>query len=265
MEKAITSRTKAIVPVHYAGLSCDMYKLMQIAKKYKLYVIEDAAQAINSKFGDKYLGTFGDFGCYSFHETKNLHCGEGGALLINNESFIYKAEIIREKGTDRSMFLKGMIDKYTWREKGSSYLISELNAAFLLAQLESCDRLTLRRRTLWNRYFEILCKHKDSNKFTLLNCDEKSIHNAHIFLVILENKFVRDELISFLSLNGIQTTFHYIPLHASPAGQIYSEFIGEDTNTTDMSERLVRLPLHDELSETDVDFICSTILLFFSN
>lgn len=265
IERAITSKTKAIVPVHYAGLSCDMVRLMKIAKKHNLYVIEDAAQAINSKYGDKYLGTYGDFGCYSFHETKNIHCGEGGALLINNEKFINQAEIIREKGTDRSLFLKGMVDKYTWREKGSSYLISEINAAFLFAQLESCDELILSRIKLWNKYYEILSKQKEVFKFNLLNCSALSLHNAHIFLMILGSKDERDELMSFLRKLGIQTTFHYIPLHASPAGEVYGEFVGEDINTTTMSERLVRLPLHNELNEIDIDFICSSILDFFSN
>lgn len=265
IERAITSKTKAIVPVHYAGLSCDMVKLMKIAEKHNIYVIEDAAQAINSKYGDKYLGTYGDFGCYSFHETKNIHCGEGGALLINNEKFINRAEIIREKGTDRSLFLKGMVDKYTWREKGSSYLISEINASFLFAQLESCDELILSRIKLWNKYYEILSKQREAFKFNLLNCDDLSLHNAHIFLVILENKEKRDELMIFLRKYGIQTTFHYIPLHSSPAGEVYGEFVGDDVNTTTMSERLLRLPLHNELSEIDIDFICSSIFDFFSN
>lgn len=264
VEKAITPKTKAIVPVHYAGLSCDMVELMKLAKKHNLYVIEDAAQAINSKYGDQYLGTYGDFGCYSFHETKNIHCGEGGALLINNEGFINRAEIIREKGTDRSLFLKGMVDKYTWREKGSSYLMSELNAAFLFAQLESCDTLVSSRIMLWNKYFEILSNYKISHKFNLLDCNELSHHNAHIFLMLLESKEIRDELMTFLREKGIQTTFHYIPLHTSPAGENYSEFIGEDVNTTKMSETLLRLPLHNELTLADVEFICSTIISFLS-
>lgn len=265
VERAITPKTKAIVPVHYAGISCDMVKMMEIAKKYNIYVIEDAAQAINSKFGDKYLGTFGDFGCYSFHETKNIHCGEGGALLINNDDFINRAEIIREKGTDRSLFIKGVVDKYTWREKGSSYLMSELNAAFLYAQLEACDSLILSRLKLWNKYFEIFSKNKINLNFDVLNCNELSVHNAHIFILILESKEIRDNLMKFLSSKGIQTTFHYIPLHTSPAGKVYGEFMGDDINTTNMSERILRLPLHNELDENDIEFISSTVLTFLNS
>lgn len=265
VERAITPKTKAIVPVHYAGISCDMVKMMEIAKKYNIYVIEDAAQAINSKFGDKYLGTFGDFGCYSFHETKNIHCGEGGALLINNDDFINRAEIIREKGTDRSLFIKGVVDKYTWREKGSSYLMSELNAAFLYAQLEACDSLILSRLKLWNKYFEIFSKNKINLNFDLLNCNELSVHNAHIFILILESKEIRDNLMKFLSSKGIQTTFHYIPLHTSPAGKVYGEFMGDDINTTNMSERILRLPLHNELDENDIEFISSTVITFLNS
>ncbi len=265
VERAITPKTKAIVPVHYAGISCDMVKMMEIAKKYNIYVIEDAAQAINSKFGDKFLGTFGDFGCYSFHETKNIHCGEGGALLINNDDFINRAEIIREKGTDRSLFIKGVVDKYTWREKGSSYLMSELNAAFLYAQLEACDSLILSRLKLWNKYFEIFSKNKINLNFDVLNCNELSVHNAHIFILILESKEIRDNLMKFLSSKGIQTTFHYIPLHTSPAGKVYGEFMGDDINTTNMSERILRLPLHNELDENDIEFISSTVLTFLNS
>jgi dTDP-4-amino-4,6-dideoxygalactose transaminase len=265
VERAITPKTKAIVPVHYAGISCDMVKMMELAKKHNIYVIEDAAQAINSKFGDKYLGTFGDFGCYSFHETKNIHCGEGGALLINNDDFINRAEIIREKGTDRSLFIKGVVDKYTWREKGSSYLMSELNAAFLYAQLQACDSLILSRLKLWNKYFEIFSKNKMNLNFDVLNCNELSIHNAHIFILILENKEMRDNLMMFLNSKGIQTTFHYIPLHTSPAGKVYGEFMGNDINTTNMSERILRLPLHNELDENDIEFISSTVLTFLNS
>ena len=263
IERAITTKTKAIVPVHYAGMSCDMEKLMDLARKHNLYVIEDAAQAFGSKYKDKYLGTYGDFGCISFHDTKNIHCGEGGALLINNKKFSDKAEIVREKGTDRSKFIKGIVDKYTWQDIGSSYLPSELNSAFLLPQLESSDQIISDRKKLWDRYHNNLLSLKGVYNFKTLIPDDHCKHNGHIFLIILESKLKRDNLIIYLRENNIQSTFHYIPLHSAPAGLKYSEFIGDDKYTTSMSERLIRLPLHNELQYDDVDYICSKVVDFF--
>jgi len=263
IERAITTKTKAIVPVHYAGMSCDMEKLMDLARKHNLYVIEDAAQAFGSKYKDKYLGTYGDFGCISFHDTKNIHCGEGGALLINNKKFSDKAEIVREKGTDRSKFIKGIVDKYTWQDIGSSYLPSELNSAFLLPQLESSDQIISDRKKLWDRYHNNLLSLKGVYNFKTLIPDDHCKHNGHIFLIILESKLKRDNLIIYLRENNIQSTFHYIPLHSAPAGLKYSEFIGDDKYTTSMSERLIRLPLHNELQYDDVDYICTKVVGFF--
>lgn len=263
IERAITTKTKAIVPVHYAGMSCDMEKLMVLAKKHNLYVIEDAAQAFGSKYKDKYLGTYGDLGCISFHDTKNIHCGEGGALLINNKKFSQKAEIIREKGTDRSQFIKGIIDKYTWKDIGSSYLPSELNAAFLLAQLESSSQIISDRKKLWNRYQTNLSKLRDVYNFKTLTPEDQCNHNGHIFLIVLDSKLKRDNLIIYLRENNIQSTFHYIPLHSAPAGLKHAKFIGEDIYTTQMSEGLIRLPLHNQLNSDDVDFVCLKVIDFF--
>lgn len=265
IENAITEKTKAIVPVHYAGMSCDMVRLMHIAKKHNLFVIEDAAQAFGSTYNGKPLGTFGDFGCISFHDTKNIHCGEGGALLVNNKSYINNAEIIREKGTDRSLYIRGIVDKYTWKDIGSSFLPSELNSAFLYAQLESSDIINSYRLKLWNRYNNILSKFKSVYHFDTLNCDKNVEHNGHIFLIVLDSKDKRDELILYLRENLIQSSFHYIPLHNSIAGLKYSEFIGTDNYTSIMSDRLLRLPLHNGLDVRDIDKICTVIVDFFKN
>ncbi|MDB9929100.1 dTDP-4-amino-4,6-dideoxygalactose transaminase [Schleiferiaceae bacterium] len=265
IEDAITEKTKAIVPVHYAGMCCDMVGLMQIAKKYNLFVIEDAAQAFNSKYNDKFLGTYGDFGCFSFHDTKNIHCGEGGALLINNESYINQAEIIREKGTDRSLFMKGLVDKYTWRSIGSSYLPSELNASFLYAQLELSDEIISYRAKLWDTYDRILSNVKEIFDFETLKVDKLCEHNSHIFLVVLNTKLMRDDLMYHLRENKIQSTFHYIPLHSTPAGFLYSEFVGDDVYTTRMSDQILRLPLHNNLLVSDIEYICETIINYLKN
>jgi len=238
-------------------------KLMRIANKYNLFVIEDAAQAFNSKYNDKYLGTYGDFGCFSFHDTKNIHCGEGGALIVNNENYINQAEIIREKGTNRSNFIKGLVDKYTWVSKGSSYLPSELNASFLYAQLELSDQIISYRTKLWDTYYKILSNVKDIFDFEILKHDQLCEHNSHIFLIILSTKYKRDELMYHLRENKIQSTFHYIPLHNSPAGSLYSEFIGNDVYTSKMSEQILRLPIHNNLLQSDIELICEIIINYF--
>ena len=265
IEEAITAKTKAIVPVHYAGMSCDMEGLMRIAKKYDLFVIEDAAQAFNSKYRNKFLGTYGDFGCISFHDTKNIHCGEGGALLINNRKFLKQAEIIREKGTNRTQFINGEVDKYTWMSAGSSYLPSELNSAFLFAQLESSDAIIAYRLELWKKYNSILGEFKNSYNFQTLISHRYCDHNGHIFLIILDSKQERDELLNHLKEMQIQSTFHYIPLHTSPAGIVHSEFVGVDLFTSSMSQRLLRLPLHNNLLLADIEYICQTIIEYFKN
>jgi dTDP-4-amino-4,6-dideoxygalactose transaminase len=257
IENAINEKTRALVVVHYAGASCNMNNVRKIADKYKLVLIEDAAQAIHSKFNDKYLGTYGDLSTFSFHETKNIHCGEGGVLLINNPIFVNHAEIIREKGTDRSLFLKGLVDKYTWRKVGSSYLLSELNAAFLLPQLEQSENVISRRSILWNKYYSKL---SDCKKLQLLNYPKEVKHNAHIFLIILESNEIRDSLMKYLKTKGITAVFHYLPLHKSPAGNEYGTFIGEDRYTSDISDRLLRLPLHLDLEEKEVEIVCNIIL-----
>lgn len=260
IEKAITSKTKAIVVVHYAGISCDMKKIMDISNARNIYVIEDAAQAITSKHNDKYLGTIGHFGCLSFHETKNIQCGEGGALIINKSEYNFRAEIIREKGTNRSSFLRGQVDKYTWRDVGSSYLPSELNAAFLLAQLEELEQIQNQRKELWNCYFENL---KNIKNISLPYVPEYSTNNYHMFYIKVDNIYIRSKLIEYLSTYEISSVFHYVPLHSSEAGIKYTKFVGEDIHTTKESERLLRLPLHNYLTLEEVKLICNLITSFY--
>lgn len=260
IEAAITDRTKAIIPVHYAGVACEMDTIMDIAQKYNLYVIEDAAQGINAFYKGKALGTIGDMGCFSFHESKNIHCGEGGALLINNETFIDRAEIIREKGTDRSKFLRGQIDKYSWQDIGSSYLVSELNAAFLLAQLEESQNITNHRLHLWNTYYENLL---NLPSIELPHIPDSIEHNAHMFYIKVKDIHERDNLISFLKENDIMAVFHYIPLHSSNAGRKYSRFHGEDLFTTYESERLLRLSIFSEMTIEDALYVSRKVRKFF--
>ena len=263
IEDAITPRTKAIVPVHYAGVSCEMDTIMDIAKRHNLRVIEDAAQGIMSTYKGRALGTIGDYGCYSFHETKNLSMGEGGALLIKNPGDIERAEIIREKGTNRSKFFRGEIDKYTWVAPGSSYLPSELNAAFLFAQMEKAEEITADRMKSWKSYYEFLKPLKDEGKIELPYVPSESTHNAHMFYFKVKDLEKRTELIEHLRNNGIRAVFHYIPLHTAPAGSIYGRFNGEDKYTTKESERLVRLPMFYGLQEDQIDYIARKIGKFF--
>lgn len=265
IEDAITERTRVIAPVHYAGVSCEMNSIMSIAKRHNLTVIEDAAQAVMSKYYGKGLGSIGDYGCYSFHETKNYSMGEGGALLINDLSKIERAEIIREKGTDRSKFLRGMIDKYTWVDIGSSYLPSELNAAYLYAQLEQAEAIKNDRMNSWNAYYEQLSELEEKGRLELPVIPKGCEHNAHMFYIKTKDIKERDELISFLKENGIHATFHYVPLHSSPAGKTHGEFHGEDKYTTDTFERLLRLPMYYGLKGDEVNFITDSIKSFYKN
>lgn len=260
IESAITDKTKVIVPVHYAGVSCEMDKIMEIARKYNLIVIEDAAQGVMSTYKGIALGTIGDYGCFSFHETKNYSMGEGGALLIKDKNNIDRAEIIREKGTNRSKFFRGQIDKYTWVDAGSSYLPSELNAAYLYTQLEIADTINNYRLKLWNKYYQNL---KDIEFLELPYIPDYCIHNGHMFYIKTENLKVRTKLITFLKENGIQSVFHYVPLHTAPAGIKYGRFNGDDEYTTKESERLVRLPMFYNLKIEQVDYICDIIKEFF--
>ena len=263
IEAAITKRTKAIAPVHYAGVSCEMDVIMDIARRHGLKVVEDAAQGILSTYKGKPLGTIGDYGCYSFHETKNLSMGEGGAILLNDESSIEQAEIIREKGTNRSKFFRGEIDKYTWVAAGSSYLPSELNAAYLYAQLQKAEDINNDRMQSWNLYYEMLKPLKDRGAIELPTVPQHCKHNAHMFYLKTDNLNVRTRLLEYLKANGIGAVFHYVPLHSSPAGIKYGRFAGEDKYTTRESERLVRLPMYYGLSKEQVEFVCEKINAFY--
>lgn len=264
IEHAITEKTKAIVCVHYAGVSCEMDEIIKIAKKYNLKVVEDAAQAIFSTYKGRKLGTIGDFGCFSFHETKNLSMGEGGGISINTNHADYeKAEIIREKGTDRSKFIRGQIDKYTWRDYGSSYLPSDLNAAYLYAQLTESNKIQQNRMNIWNKYKSSLKILEENNKITLPVIPEECKHNAHIFYFITKSLEERTKLISFLKQNEIQSVFHYIPLHSSPAGIKFGRFDGKDEITTEYSERLIRLPLYYGLKDENQNKVIENVLKFY--
>lgn len=263
IEAAITEKTRAILPVHYAGVACNMDKIMEIAKKYNLIVIEDAAQGMMSEYKGQPLGTIGDYGCFSFHETKNYSMGEGGALLIKDKKNIEKAEIIREKGTNRSRFFRGQVDKYTWVDKGSSYLPSELNAAYLYGQLENADLIYNDRMNSWNKYKELLQELEDKNIIELQYIPEDCKHNAHMFYIKCKDLEERTLLIDYLKENQIWAVFHYIPLHSSEAGLKFGRFNGEDKYTTKESERLLRLPLYYGLKEEDIKFVVSKIKEFY--
>lgn len=264
IENAITGRTKAIAPVHYAGVACEMDRIMEIANKYRLLVIEDAAQGVKSTYKGKPLGTLGHLGCYSFHETKNYTCGEGGALIINDERFINRAETIREKGTDRSRFLRGEIDKYSWVDLGSSYLPSELNAAFLYAQLEAADRIRADRLQSWGLYYEGLKPLADRGHIELPHIPEECEHNASMFYIKVQDLEERVQLTRFLQENGVASAFHYVPLHSSAAGQKFGTFHGEDRHTTRESERLLRLPLYYRLESEKVEYVVHLLRSFYN-
>ncbi|MBR0308777.1 MAG: dTDP-4-amino-4,6-dideoxygalactose transaminase [Mogibacterium sp.] len=263
IEDAITDKTKVIVPVHYAGVGCEMDAIMDIAKRHGLLVVEDAAQGVMSEYKGRALGSIGDYGCYSFHETKNYSMGEGGALLISDEEKVDRAEIIREKGTDRSRFLKGVVDKYTWVDMGSSYLPSEMNAAYLYAQLEEADMINQNRLASWNSYYEQLSPLAEEGLIELPVIPEDCAHNAHMFYIKTADMEERTALASFLKENGILAVFHYVPLHSAPAGTKFGRFHGEDRYTTNTFERLLRLPMYYGLGESDVSYVCDTIKKFY--
>lgn len=263
IEDAITEKTKAIIPVHYAGVSCEMDKIMDIAKKHKLFVIEDAAQGVMSTYKGKSLGAIGDFGAYSFHETKNYTMGEGGALLIRNEEYIERAEIIREKGTNRSKFFRGQVDKYSWVDVGSSYLPSELNAAYLYAQLEEAEMINDNRLKTWDLYYKGLKELEDKKFIELPIIPDYCTHNAHMFYLKCKNLEERSLLINYLKEEGIYAVFHYVPLHSSEAGLKYGRFHGEDEFTTKESERLVRLPMYYGLEAEKTKYIIDKVYNFY--
>jgi dTDP-4-amino-4,6-dideoxygalactose transaminase len=263
IEEAITSKTKAIVPVHYGGVSCEMDTICDIAKRHNLVVVEDAAQGVMSYYKGKALGSIGDFGCYSFHETKNYSMGEGGAVLVNCQDAVERAEIIREKGTNRTKFFRGQVDKYTWVDLGSSYLQSELNCAYLYAQIENPEIINNNRLGSWNLYYEMLKPLADKGCIELPYIPNECKHNAHMFYIKAKKLQERTKLISFLKSKGIGAVFHYIPLHSSPAGQEFGRFHGEDKFTTKESERLLRLPMYYGLKPNEVEYVVDKIKKFY--
>ena len=265
IERAITEKTRVIVAVHYAGVSCEMDTIMRIAHEHNLLVVEDAAQGVMSSYKGKPLGSIGDFGCFSFHETKNYSMGEGGALLIKNSKYNDRAEIIREKGTNRQRFLRGQVDKYTWEEYGSSYLPSDMNAAYLWAELEEADLINDNRRKTWDTYYQALLPLASGGKLELPVIPDGCKHNAHMFYVKLRDLEERTSFISYLKDRGITSVFHYIPLHSSPAGMRFGHFDGDDQYTTSESNRLARLPLYFNLEKKDLDYIISSIYSFFDS
>ena len=262
IEAAITDKTKAIVPVHYAGVACEMDTIMSVAKKYGLKVVEDAAQGVHAFYKGRALGTIGDFGCYSFHETKNYIMGEGGALLFQKDEYLERAEILREKGTDRSKFFRGQVDKYTWVDFGSSYLPSELNAAYLYAQLEQADLIDEKRMAIWDYYNEALKPLEDAGYIERPVVPEYAKHNAHMYYIKVKDLAQRSRLISFLKERNICAVFHYIPLHSATAGMKFGRFSGEDVYTTRESERLMRLPMYYSLSLEDAKKVTDAIYAF---
>lgn len=263
IEDAITDKTKAIVPVHYAGVSCEMDTILDIARRHNLTVVEDAAQGVMASYKGRALGSMGDFGCFSFHETKNYSMGEGGAILIRDSAKVEEAEIIREKGTDRSRFLRGQVDKYSWVAMGSSYLPSDMNAAYLLAQLELAEEINRDRLASWAEYNETLKPLEQAGIIRLPVIPEECCHNAHMFYIVTNSLEERGRLISFLKDNGIISVFHYVPLHSSKAGMEYGRFHGEDKYTTEISNRLLRLPMYYEIGSDKISYICEKIHEFY--
>lgn len=263
IEEAITDRTRVISVVHYAGVSCDMDKIMDIARRHSLIVVEDAAQGVMSSYKGKALGTIGDFGCYSFHETKNYSMGEGGAIVINNPAYIEMAEILREKGTNRSKFYRGQVDKYTWVDFGDSYLPSEINAAYLWAQLEKADEINNNRMETWNFYNDSLKPLRDAGLIELPTIPDYAEHNAHMYYIKLKDLETRSDFLQFMRDREIGCVFHYVPLHSAPAGRKFGRFHGEDTYTTVESDRLVRLPMYYGITEEDKETVISSIKEYF--
>ena len=263
IEAAVTDRTKAILPVHYAGVSCEMDKILEIARAHDLFVIEDAAQGMMSTYKGRPLGTIGDFGAFSFHETKNYSMGEGGALLIRDEKYVEEAEILREKGTNRSQVFRGQVDKYRWINYGSSYLPSDMNAAYLWAQLEMADEINAHRLSLWSQYYELLAPLQEQGILDLPVIPEGCEHNAHMFYIKAKDLEERTALLSFLKENDILAVFHYVPLHSAPAGQKFGRFHGADTYTTKESERICRLPMFYKLTSEEVSYIAGKVKEFY--
>jgi dTDP-4-amino-4,6-dideoxygalactose transaminase len=263
IEQAVTNKTKAIVPVHYAGVACEMDTILKIANKHNILVIEDAAHGFLSTYKGKYLGTIGDIGCFSFHETKNITCGEGGAIILNNERFIKRAEIVREKGTNRCIFFRGEVDKYTWVDIGSSYLPSEINAAFLWAQLEEAESITRQRLRIWEMYHDAFGRLEDEGKVRRPITPPECQHNAHMYYLLLPDLESRTTLLKKLQVAGICAIFHYVPLHSSPAGIKYGRVSGQIAVTDNISERILRLPLYYTMLDDDIEMVVKTVEGFF--
>ena len=263
IEDAITPKTKAIVPVHYAGVGCEMSTICEIARKHDLMVIEDAAQGVMGYYKGKPLGSIGELGCFSFHETKNYSSGEGGAILVNEPEFLERAEIIREKGTNRAKFFRGHVDKYTWVDVGSSYLQSELNCAYLYAQIEDPTIINNDRLRSWNRYYELLKPLADRGCLELPYIPPECTHNAHMFYIKVKDYEERTKMLAYLKENGVGAVFHYVPLHTAPAGQKFGRFHGEDKYTTKESERIIRLPMYYGLKEEEIQYVIKTIEKYF--
>jgi dTDP-4-amino-4,6-dideoxygalactose transaminase len=265
IEAAITPRTRAIVPVHYAGVSCEMDTMAAIAARHNLAIVEDAAQGVMAGYKGRPLGAIGDIGCFSFHETKNIISGEGGGLLVNDPELVPAAEIMREKGTDRSRFFRGEVDKYTWQDVGSSFLPSEITAAFLWAQLEQAERITAERIAIWRRYHEMLAPLEQRGVLRRPVIPPDCRHNGHIYYVLLENAGERARVLAELNRNGINAVFHYVPLHSSPAGTRFGRSTGELAMTTSQSERLIRLPMWLGLSESQQQRVCEALRAILLN
>lgn len=263
IEAAITEKTRVIIAMHYAGVACEMDTIMDIARRHDLKVVEDAAQGVMSTYKGRALGTIGDLGCYSFHETKNYSMGEGGALVINDPTYNERAEILREKGTNRSKFFRGQVDKYTWVDFGDSYLPSDMNAAYLWAQLEKADEINQNRLATWNAYHEAFKPLADAGRIELPTVPVECVHNAHMFYLKCKNLKERTDFISYMRSNGVLCVFHYVPLHSAPAGQKYGRFHGEDIHTTKESERLVRLPMYYGLQPEQAEKVIQTALEFY--
>ena len=264
IEAAITDRTRVIVAVHYAGVACEMDKIVDIAHRHDLLVVEDAAQGVMSTYKGRALGTIGTFGCYSFHETKNYSMGEGGAILVNDPAYIERAEIIREKGTNRQRFFRHQVDKYTWVDRGGSYLQSDMNAAYLYAQLEHADQINDNRMASWDDYYEGLSPLEREGKIELATIPQDCVHNAHMFYLKTRDLEERTALIAYLKERDIQAVFHYVPLHSSPAGKKFGRFCGEDVYTTSESDRLVRLPMYYGLTPADRSAVIDAVKEFYA-
>ena len=263
IEAAITEKTRVIVPVHYAGVACEMDHIMSIAERYGLMVVEDAAQGVMSTYKGRPLGSIGDFGCFSFHETKNYSMGEGGALLIKSERHNLSAEIIREKGTDRAQFFRGEVDKYTWKAYGSSYLPSDMNAAYLWGQLEASDAIYADRMVTWQTYYRALQSLAEQGLVELPFIPEGCVHNAHMFYIKCTSLAQRTNCMAYLRDRGVYSTFHYVPLHSSPAGRKYGRFSGEDEFTSRESDRLLRLPIYYGMTQEDLSTVVDAVSDFF--